>query len=759
MISKRHIFIIFSILCLFNIVIGQENTWTTNGPYEAKIAAISISPFDNRKIFLGTGEYGIYQSDDAGENWSHLDNETIPNTVLRIKFHPTNQDSIYIATDKGLLRTIDGGQNWNYVILPDHYVGDLFGFEIHPQYPNILYCCGLFYNFRSLDGGATWETMNLERLYVQKYCVDPINTNRVYLITHSGLYHKAIYKSENLGNSWECIHNNLDTTYTAHDMAIDPIDNNILYICGETLYGEECQCLAKSYNAGESWVDITPDSLKYSSVRGVFVSPLDHNTVVICTSDNGLLKSIDGGQTWEDSNGGLDSYFTDNIVYDSLSGTWYLSVLYNGLYKSTDDCASWEKISQNISHANCWGLTINHFNSNKLYLNSASHLYKTDNCGEQWDLIHDSIWCSQATYFTTNVLTDPVDSNCIYGGLVHWDRANYCGIYKSTDGGNTWGLFTDGLPDTSVFYKVAILNDNGNRRLFVCGSSGIYCSDNLGVSWNKCIFSPFDYVTIRCINASSSEPFIIVVSDNQGRFFKSEDKGDSWEEFNLPEDPYGGTDIEFDPNNSDIIYIATYGKGIFKSSDGGDSWDNITNNITYESGYFWLSGIAVNPFNPDNIYVNSHHHGLFQSHDGGQSWEPFNNDLNTLYSNAITVIDPSDTNRIYLATDQQSVWSITRTGTAVESSPSILSSTIDIAAYPNPFNAATRIEFTLPEAGEITADIYDILGRHVATVIDDYLFPGHHSVVWSPEGIATGQYYLRLSNQEITSHRKLLYLK
>ena len=83
----------------------------------------------------------------------------------------------------------------------------------------------------------------------------------------------------------------------------------------------------------------------------------------------------------------------------------------------------------------------------------------------------------------------------------------------------------------------------------------------------------------------------------------------------------------------------------------------------------------------------------------------------------------------------------------------------EISVYPNPFNAATHISFTLPEAGEVRIDIYDILGRHVANVVNSYLFPGYHSAIWYPEGIGSGQYYLHITHPNLTASQKLLYIK
>jgi len=241
--------------------------------------------------------------------------------------------------------------------------------------------------------------------------------------------------------------------------------------------------------------------------------------------------------------------------------------------------------------------------------------------------------------------------------------------------------------------------------------------------------------------------------------YESADSGLSFTELTIPENDGYINDIAYHPYNSDIFYICVYTEGIYKTIDGGESWENINNDLPIYSGYEWVSGLAINPLNPDNIFISSHHYGVYQSHDGGGSWEEFNEGLRTRFSVSNIIIDPNDTCHIILATDQQSVWEITRNETDIETDIVSLPSTVNISAYPNPFNAATRITFNTNTAGNVKADIYDILGRHVANIVNEYLYPGYHSVVWKPEAISTGQYYLKLDYGSAVNTQKMLYIK
>ncbi|RKX22859.1 MAG: hypothetical protein DRP45_11045 [Candidatus Zixiibacteriota bacterium] len=84
--------------------------------------------------------------------------------------------------------------------------------------------------------------------------------------------------------------------------------------------------------------------------------------------------------------------------------------------------------------------------------------------------------------------------------------------------------------------------------------------------------------------------------------------------------------------------------------------------------------------------------------------------------------------------------------------------------YPNPFNPVTEISFDLPQSSRVTLDVYDIIGRKVTTLVDDYLQAGGHSVSWggrssTGETVASGVYFYRLQADRLSQTRKMLLLK
>ncbi len=82
-----------------------------------------------------------------------------------------------------------------------------------------------------------------------------------------------------------------------------------------------------------------------------------------------------------------------------------------------------------------------------------------------------------------------------------------------------------------------------------------------------------------------------------------------------------------------------------------------------------------------------------------------------------------------------------------------------LIGYPNPFNPSTRIEFTLKKADFVTLKVYDVLGREVATLLNEMRQPGVHSITWNAGNAASGVYFIRLSVAGKNVVKKMLMLK
>ena len=81
------------------------------------------------------------------------------------------------------------------------------------------------------------------------------------------------------------------------------------------------------------------------------------------------------------------------------------------------------------------------------------------------------------------------------------------------------------------------------------------------------------------------------------------------------------------------------------------------------------------------------------------------------------------------------------------------------ANYPNPFNPETTIRFALPVASHVVIEVYDMLGREVARLVDGEMGAGHHTVVFEGRGLASGIYVYRMFSGSFEQHRTMLLVK
>ncbi len=303
-------------------------TWEniSDGDFDVgTIGAVAVAPSDHNVLYVGTGESpirgvttshgnGVYKSTDAGKTWTHigLDNA---GQISRIKIHPSNPDVAYIAVqgkiwapseERGVYRTVDGGESWEHVLKvnADTGAGDL---SMDPTNPRILYAAMWHHGrkpwfiksggegggiYKSSDGGDTWDKLGggLPDL-VGKIGVDvsASNPQRVYAIIEAEPELGGLYRSDDAGETWELINNHrvLHTRawYYTHITA-DPVDEDTVWVMNVPLM--------KSIDGGKSWEKIDGP---HSDHHDLWINP-DNNRNIINGNDGGATVTFDGGKTF-----------------------------------------------------------------------------------------------------------------------------------------------------------------------------------------------------------------------------------------------------------------------------------------------------------------------------------------------------------------------------------------------------------------------------------------------------------------------------
>ncbi len=317
----------------------------------------------------------------------------------------------------------------------------------------------------------------------------------------------------------------------------------------------------KTTDYGRTWTPIF-DGQPTGSVGAIAVAPSDPSVIYVGSGEglqrpdlsvgDGIYKSTDGGATWQHL-GLREGQQIPRIVVDprnpnrlfvAVLGHPYGANAERGIFRSTDGGQSFQKV-----------------------------LYKDENTGG------------------SDVELDPSDPNIVYASLWEsrqgpWENSQWSGpgggLFKSTDGGNTWRLLTQGLPPGVVQVNLAVAPSRPQRlyaSVAYAHATGIYRSDDGGETWTQATTDP------------------------------------------RPATRIGGGDLAVlraDPKNPDIVYSAS--TVAWKSVDAGQTWTGIRG----APGGDDYQNIWINPHNPDIILLGSDQ-GAIVTVNGGQSWSSWYN--------------------------------------------------------------------------------------------------------------------------------------
>lgn len=257
------------------------------------------------------------------------------------------------------------------------------------------------------------------------------------------------------------------------------------------------------------------------------------------------------------------------------------------------------------------------------------------------------------------------------------------GLWKTTDGGNSWRPVTDGQIRSSSVGAVAVAETNpdvvyigmGETQLRgnVMQGDGVYKSSDAGKTWRHMGLA--DTHAIARIRVHPKNPDVVYVAalghpygpnDERG-VFKSSDGGKTWRKALFRSNRVGAVDLIIDRNDPSVLFASLWevyrtpwmlssggpGCGLFKSTDGGESWTEITRNPGLPKGLIGKIGVAVSPADSRRVFaiVESEDGGVFRSEDAGASWAKVSEDRalrqRAFYYTRIYA-DPKDKDTVYV---------------------------------------------------------------------------------------------------------------
>jgi photosystem II stability/assembly factor-like uncharacterized protein len=587
------------------------------------IGALAITP--DGTLYAGTGEAGpgggsltyggtgVYRSTDGGKHWQNI-GLTHSERIGRIAIDPTNPKRIFVAAngplfttggERGLYRTLDGGDHWTKVLTGSTPSSGAVDVAIDPVDPKRVFT-------------TMWDRLRRPG-------------QRDYTGGGSGLY-----RSTDGGDHWSNVGTPLFgpglMTVGRLGVAIAPTDHNRVYVLSSTVDG----LTGGFYISTDGGTTFIPRSFDPNLVTGgfvyawwfgrVYVDPknADH---VFATGVN-LSRSTDAGVTFE-SPGGVHAD-QHAMAWDLREpGRVYLGND-GGAYRSDDNGATYEH-----GEYMPWNQPF----SVDVSQQRPDHIVGglQDNGGNRsWTAADDDVgpdvWNDITGGDGTEMRINPVNDKIVYG------CSQYGACAVSTDGGNSMSAFDTQIIGDRKNWLSPIVFDPIRPSTVYTASSIVHRSRDNGQNWE--VISPDltdgeagsaetnplfrNYDTVTTIAPTNEDTGTIIVGTDDGHIAYTHDNAATWTRATDPDLPKDWVSrVRIDPHHNDIAYAAFSGfrsgnnaASVFRSADKGVGWTNISGDLPHAP----LNDLLVLG---DDLYAATDV-GVFVTYDvahrGGKHW-------------------------------------------------------------------------------------------------------------------------------------------
>jgi len=709
---------------------------------------------DSKGFFINDGG-SVLMTEDGGVTWNivaHFQR----NTFSQIKFIDENNGFAvspysHIGDDISFIFTTDGGFNWS---AGNVYMGDALTFL--PISESAI--------LKSLEYDGTINKLdNFFGNWVQTYTIpyfwngdlqspygdilqfQKLPGDRILALGSSWRAKAAnfisdsvsfILKSDDLGSTWDTLW--CDFSFASQAFAF--ANSSIGWL------GSEHSRIYKSTNGGISWQLKYSDTLNNFSIKSI--SSPDTNSIFAVNGNGKVIYSLNGGVDWNENQigQGFDSFFNIYFLnqskgflsgYDSLGSNFWLT---------NNGGNTWERVSKSL-RGNL--RSIDFINENIGIGVGSNFVYKTKDGGKNWKILYES---------TSDNFSDVkfISQDTVW--VVGYDS-----VYKSINGGNTWDSFV--LQDNIEFMRgIEFLNSNigviFEVKRNLNDTTFNYVTFDGGVTWKP---YPIDYMFLTSFfKLKFTDPGHLWFVNQQGVWL-SKDTAKTWEIINNEGSLFSAFDFI---DSLTGVYIPDHDI-INYSTDGGATWDVKDKPYPNQSTDVFIYG-------PD-------HSGRNRVLIGGLDGSLIRYILNDVFIYQI----PTYTSKYlfnfasYRSGNKIHIW-LGGDGMTLLYEEQFITSINDNEEekinfslsqnYPNPFNPTTKIKYSIPNVEtyrdaslQIVLKIYDVLGKEVATLVNEEKLPGVYEVEFNPVSgiwnLASGIYYYRIKAGDFIETKKMIYLK
>lgn len=538
----------------------------------------------------------------------------------------------FIANDDHLLRTTDGGKQWQIVpgVGPTRQLTFLYDFG---------YALGPSKLYRSTHAGGGWNTVvnGLAR-----------DLNSMTIISHDTLYlsdSRDFFFSHDGGVNW---------TKRPLPREVEVLSTHFL---SESTGLAACRSgkLLRTEDGGESWEYVIGSPTRYSTADFTGLYFINNEIGLLIRDPIGMYRTTDGGKTWTELAGRFDTVYDLYFLNDKIG---FAATEYGGILRTADAGLTWKKVGnpQRTSFTQSYGV---HFIDPEVgYLTGArGSIAKTTDGGITWDPY-------SFTYLNINYLTF---LNREVGYLSASGK-----LFKTRDRGDSWQALASpegnlhSIPLQFINDSVGFAADRTTSHA-PHGKLNVYKTRDGGISWARITSDHRFYDKIESVTFLSEQLGFVTTSSTRNPTYKTTDGGQSWR-------------LVSTERIADIAFITdsiAYGRNdrswdskLYKSTDGGESWTVIRESeqdinsfhfVDEQRGYYvgeydeafattdggstwssltlphWGDYIDVKFVNYDTGYVLHEYGYLYRTDDAGRTWSQ----SNSLYGiEDITMVGP-----------------------------------------------------------------------------------------------------------------------
>ena len=763
----------------------STGVWTELNPKVPRVDYIGIH-FVNKDTGWAVGDLGaIIKTTNGGDNWTI--SETAVNNFL-LKIHSFN-GQVVIATgyDGTILRSSDGGETFEQIPSGVGSGIDLWGVQMLND--TLGWICGMNNTLlKTTDAGLSWQAVNAG-LNAHYWSLDFLNENygmiacgggkvlkttdggnswtqtqagdtrdlytidvidSLHIASAGGSFGKNVYSSDG-GTIWT---ENTNLPYSAGANWIYFMNKDTGYVTGDGLY------LRKTTNRGQSWF-----STPYFEIGRWQFEILNSNTGYGVGDNLTLTKSEDGFNTGRQLI--LNVNFADVFFINEIKGF----AIGGSLYKTINSGINWEKVT-----AAPGGSDILFTDTLVGFIGASGSIFKTIDGGESWYATQGSTGAGRI-FFINETTGWAIRNNEIYKTTdrgENWfvqfaalNGASYSGIYfvdslygwtangnarpyKTTDGGNSWIEQTNLniWESRDIYFK----NDlNG----YLLESNKLYETLDEGSTFNLIPGITGFSIAAKFTHYANNTIFITGY-----KVYRSIDGGLNWIDF----DELSGIRI----NGLSLLGMGTgFAVGelgiVLKYNDEIVPVELVNFTSLIEGNKVLLNWTTATETNNQGFQIERRKTQDVKS----ENWKNIgfiNGNGTTTESQSYTFVDKNLGSGKY----QYRLKQIDFNGT-FEYSSSIdveIGSPLNFSLsqnFPNPFNPTTIIKFDLPFDGLVQLEVYDILGRRVATLINENKAAGKYEVNFSATGVASslasGVYIYKIQSGSFVNSKKMILLK